>query len=208
MEQLDFNSDDFSKMTFNMYDVPSGKNPLDFFPKLASRKEFKYKTKIKSDKIIRYVGYVYDKGSPFRVKVDDVKERKIQVARFCGIDVNDDYVVNFMVGGNEKINQMIVAYCRSQNSTQHSLIVALEEQFHRELEAVMQPDYDGKIDIAKTQKLLEDKVNVFFNNDDSTDLKQQYWDIIQEEQVSRLRPEMIARSLRDGVQPITREEIL
>lgn len=77
---MEFTPDDFKRMMFNVYEADMSKSFLTQFPELNVYEEFSKRlpTQLDRNKIIKWICYVYDKNSPYRVKYKDLTQRKVR----------------------------------------------------------------------------------------------------------------------------------
>lgn len=118
----EYKAEDFKDMAFPLYEV---ENMLESFPKLKSCKEFNVEIE-DLDKIIKYVGFAYDKGSPLQ-KIENIVHRKVTAAQLAGFNTEDEYIQDIMKCRNFTVNLMIVRYCRMLRSRLYMVIVAGNE---------------------------------------------------------------------------------
>ncbi len=200
---MDFTKDDFNKLNCNVYDMPIGENPIEYFPQLKSYKEF---SKIESERVqlnleevFRYIVYMYDMNSPFRT-IDDLVKRKIQAAKYAGFEpkqkngvmVFSDVVKSFLNCEDSSFNKMVIRYCRLQRSRKWSLLIAAEVSYHNCLLQLMEMDSDEEAkDTEKKQKILKEAEQTevmlermereMLNKDDNHYLNNTLYDYLEEE---------------------------
>jgi len=200
---MDFIKDDFTKLHCNVYNMPIGENPVEYFPLLKAYKEF---SKIESERVqlnleevFRYIVYMYDMNSPFK-KIDDLVKRKIQAAKYAGFEptlkngvmVFSDIVKSFLNCYDSSFNRMVIRYCRLQRSRKWSLLIAAEVSYHNCLLQLMEMDSDEDTkDTEKKQKILKEAEQTevmlermereMLNSDDNHHLNNTLYDYLEEE---------------------------
>jgi len=210
-EEIEFRSEEFQDMLFDMYGSPRNKDLTKWFDNLGKYKEFQVAFRsISKNKLIRYIGYVYDRKSPVAGRVDNLIKRKIVSAQLAGFVPNEKGefekpVVEVMKGLNRKANKMILRYCRLQGRA-YSLIVAGTEAYYDIIEQIQTKTADAKgniIDDGEQKSKLFDKADSMLKKIDKllnemlmADRHSQLEDdlflsIDQQEEVVKLSPETI-----------------
>jgi len=208
--ELEFQASDFSKLMFPILSMPDNIDPIKHFPKLEKWEEFhnpeekKPWSIQKKNKIFRYIVLMYDKESPFRVKIDSLTRRKVEVSKYVKLiadakNVPED-VMEIIQGKNERVNKMVIAYARMHRNSLYSLILGLEKQFYGDLLKI-EGNTKSDSNISDTQKKLEEKTIEFLNQDNTPLLQDELFAYIEEQRLSLWRPEGIAESISKGEDP-------
>lgn len=207
---LDFQKHDFDKLMFPIMGMKENASPVKEFPKLSKYPEFtdfcgsKMST-VRRCRIFKYIVLMYDKNSPFISKVPDNNRRKIEVAKFVNLipdpKVVEESIKNILKNSDEKVNKMIIAFCRMQNDPLWSLVVALDQKYYNELLSIFDNTSDSRLKISETLKELQEAQNELLARDNNPELIKELFDNIEEERVSDLRPEGIAEIFANGDKP-------
>lgn len=185
-------------MMFNVAAVPPQKHVTNAFKRLRKIKEFKLTLNVlHKDKVIRYIMFLYDQRSPFRIKFNDILQRKVEVARGAGWEIEsnglfNDEVERLLRGDNKSANRMAVAFIRLHRNFKYSYLIALEETFYRFLNETMEGDMKNVEKMKNTQVELEDIITELNNEDNNPHLRAELLRYVEEARLN-LRPEDIAR---------------
>lgn len=216
--ELEFQQSDFARLMFRIDEMPDKVDPYEYYPKLKKWTEFapqkgkKGMSIIFKNRVFKYIVLMYDKESPFRVKISDTMKRKLEVARYVKMITNfnviDPEVREIIRGENKAVNGMIIAYVRMHRNSQYALVVGLENMFYDGL-FLIQNGGTPKKQITTTQRELEDAVTELLNqdNDKSSELRDDLFSYIEEERLNDLRPEGIADIFASGKKPFEGEDI-
>lgn len=188
-----------------------GKNKMDYpeFKKPLGQYGFSLADK---DKVLKYIACVYDKNSPFRKDFQDINQRKIAACLYVGFEADErgrfaEHVEMMMLCKNEDILDMIVRYCRNYRNLDYSLLVALWDDYFRKIKDIHNPNIDYKIsDITKLREEIVRLSEIFTVGDDSQELLSNLYKHLEEDSL-KLRPEDIAAFRRDGISPISDEDV-
>jgi hypothetical protein len=209
MEEF-FVKSDFERLQYNITLVPEGQDIIKWFPTL---KKFSFKRRIPeldANKIIKYIILMYDRETPFREKYSKIDVRKVEVAKFVGFNFNkgtfDEMVIKMLSGRIQVINRAIVEYVRHHKNFKYSYLVGIEEGFYNILNQVIEGKTQNLSKLKEMQKELDETVNEMLNEDKSSELINTLLSYLEEERLE-LRPEDIAKKIRDGEFPITDPEI-
>lgn len=193
-----FNEKEFLLMMFNVVEVPPQKHVINAFPKLKKVREFlRPLSSLNKNKVIRYIMFLYDKNSPFRVKYQDVLQRKVEAAKGAGWDTgeggifNDD-VERVLRGHNTAVNEMIMAFIRLHRNFKYSYMIGLEESFYRMMLEVMSGEMGNVSKMKQTQEELEITMLELTAEDNSPGLRDTFLRYVEQARLN-LRPEDIAR---------------
>lgn len=206
----EFQSEEFAKLTFPIFTLGKNDLVLEKFPRLKTvfnNVVIKSEEKILSidiNKVIRYIIFVYDKGSPLIKKIDNLVTRKITGAILAGFEYQDSFErdVDLMMKCRiSDINTMIVKYCRLMKSRLYSLVVVSNESFNGTLEEIMSYKTGGKKSLDDQKKKMEliDQAKTTADNidewslqllsfDTNEQLKEEFYTIVDESDL-KLSPE-------------------
>jgi len=160
-----YQNSDFNKLMINVYDVPKSIDLNEEFPIFKDYPEYSLPLPKDLEKnrnhIIRYIVYVYDKGSPLKIMFQDLNNRKMEAAQLSGFRVNDKgrfkiELENVFRGYNPEVNAMIIRYCRSLNDMDYSyLIAAREDYYHIMHEAMNRSENEDSDSINRRKRLFD-----------------------------------------------------
>jgi len=177
----DYKPDDFSQMLFNFYLV-GDRDVFECFPVLKKYKEFAAPlvtrkkdvvvplVEVPINKVLKYVAFCYDKGSPLQ-KIEDIIKKKVTAALLAGFEPTPkgDFHKNLddiFRGNNTTVNLMIIRYCRLVRSRTYMVLVVGNETLQNTMKELM--DNSGKKDPKSQQlklKLLDDATKLAENMD-------------------------------------------
>ncbi len=203
--------EDFKDLLYNVIEAPKDVAILSHFKTLGEYPEFNLPLDNMMEKhrskIVKYVVLMYDRKSPFK-KIEDITERKIQAALKAGFSPKrsksnkrkyfSPHVDNMLKGRMKEVNQMIVRYCRIQGNMKYAYIVAAREDFYNSIAQSMhksehETPNEAKIrqgmlsEAKKNMKDVEDAVLDLLSEDNSLLIKQELYEVIEEEDRRRLR---------------------
>lgn len=197
-------------MMFNVVEVPPQKHVVNHFPKLKKVREFaRPLAKLNKNKVLRYIMFLYDKNSPFRVKYQDVLQRKVEAAKGAGWEtaqggIFSDDVERILRGHNITVNEMIVAFIRLHRNFKYSYLVGLEESFYRMMLEIMTGEMGNVSKMKQTQEELENIMFELTSEDNNPELRDTLLRYVEQARLN-LRPEDIARIAKQ--QEAEQEEI-
>ncbi len=150
-----FKDDDFLKMEFQIYKV----RDVDQVDRLRNIYGLELLTGNNRDKIIRYLLYMYDYGSPFQT-IRDVPQRKRAVAMHCDFDFHkEEKLLKDLFSLEGIYSVIVVGILREQNNALYASIVIKEQLFYQYAERLIRPITPGVSDkdeidaLVKQQKL-------------------------------------------------------
>lgn len=144
----DYKPEDFREMLFPFHKTD---DPLKDFPKLQSYSEFNLEIEDR-DKVIKYVGFAYDKGSPVQ-KIENIIHRKVTAAMLAGfVDTKNEFVQGMMKCENVIVNLMIVRYCRMMRSRLYILMVAGNETLNDAFEQLLNYEKSNKKNLLENSE--------------------------------------------------------
>jgi len=185
-------------MMFNVVEVPPQKHVTNHFPKLKKVREFaRPLANLNKNKVLKYIMFLYDKNSPFRVKFQDVLQRKVEAAKGAGWEtieggIFSDDVERILRGHNITINEMIVAFIRLHRNFKYSYLVGLEESFYRMMLEIMTGEMRNVSNMKQTQEELESIMLELTAEDNNPELRDTLLRYVEQARLN-LRPEDIAR---------------
>ncbi len=144
----DYKADDFNHMLFSFFAV-GDRDVFDCFPILQKYKEFLEPLPgYKINKVIKYIGYCYDKGSPLQ-KIEDIVKKKVTAALLAGFEPKPDGTFETEVDDmfrckNNAINLMIIRYCRLVRSRTYILLTVGNETYYNTIKQLMTYTPKGK----------------------------------------------------------------
>jgi len=211
--------EDFKKLQYPVFDIPENKSILKALGRFFRDPIWKYpiedlgfeKHYQEKNRLIKYIACVYDQYSPFNEDISDLIQRKFAAALYVGFELDKDlkfesHIEMIIFNMIPTINTMIVRYIRDQGDPEYAFIKAIEDDYYRQLEKVHGAKTYKLADIKSMKETLKKAASDLRNKDDSPLLMKELYQFVNEDNL-KLRPEDIAKSLADGVQPITREEI-
>ena len=156
----DFRDMDFESMMLRFDKHEFGEDIFHEFPILANYKVFfkKLEKELPIEHVIQYIGFCFDKGSPFLKKYNDVVERRFWAVLQAGFQFWSDSnrfhpIVDDMIRGkNPDINLMIVQYCLLQGDEDYITFVAYNEALKSQLTKLINIEMEKDItdNIVKT----------------------------------------------------------
>ena len=156
---------------------------------------------------IRYVIAYYNKRSPIR-DIGDLVERKRAAAKLAGFFlVGDNYpeeVEDIFFGRNEEVNELIIAYAHSQGSSEFVMLAGYEQALYDLTLSMLKGEFD-KYTIKMTSDLqieIDRIKDLLLAKDRFVKLEKTLYKNTSKIKIDRLRPEIIAEKLRDGLPPV------
>ncbi len=198
----------FKGLMFDVFSGPKDSNLMQRFPQLSLYPEFREAEKmqiLKINDVIRYIVAVYDKRG-LRVYEESIQKRKKIACEMVGWKNANGTIKSSaqdaMDGKNIAVNRMIIRYMKIHKNIKYTSLVALEESYFNLVAKMMDPEAIKSADHTLFKNLesdIEQRVTEFFSGDSSKSL---YGDLIDEIEMDKLelRPEDIAKRIRDGVE--------
>ena len=227
---MEFKDSDFEKLMFNVFIVDDKEPILRKFPVLRNYPEYKLKTHYKTEankkgrkkktedeeglvpieidfnKIFRYIVYMYDMNSPFRI-MENIITRKVEAAKLAGFEIGGrmefpEHIEKMLQGRIININKMIIRYVRMQKNTKFAKLVIFEEAYYNELEKLKNKEDEERTSIVidsvnKLDAEIQNLSNDILGHDNNKFLMKELYEQIEYEELG-LRPEEIAQKIRDG----------
>lgn len=208
---MEFTPDDFKRMMFNVYEADMDKPFIHQFPELALYDEFKENLpQLDRNTIIKYICFVYDKNSPYRVKYKDLTQRKVRAMLDAGYALNDrqefDKPVEDVIQGRDyKAADMAIAFIKLHCDLEYSHVILLESMYFSAMKNV----FLGKNEKIKELNEIKDSYtkaqNDLVSNDQTKAMMQSLYKSINRDRI-KLSPEDIATSIKDkGVEATVAE---
>lgn len=201
---LDIDPSEYKALRFNVHELGPTHSVLNKFERLNIIPEFHYKhPKVKTNELLKYIIYVYDKNSPFRVRIKEIDKRKVYAALEAGLikDIQDipKHVTEILNNKIVQINQMIVEYVRQFHEHKFAYLIGLEHLYYSQMKVIM----DGGGDSVKTkefqttEKLLDQVVSDILAGERDAEIKKDLHEIVVFKKIE-LRPEDIAKMLLEN----------
>lgn len=191
----------YKSLKFNVSDVDHGEELLIKFPELKQIKVFSECRSADRNRIIRYICYMYDPGSPLQVEYQDLQARKEKAAEDAGFERNKkglwpESVQNiFDVIDTEDvlITEMIFEFLRIINDKTWAIIKVNEVNFwecsRMLLDNIGGKDSKQKLEAANLKTKLREELGSI-----SRDMEQQMKKMFgEEEKIQELAKEKLKR---------------
>ena len=151
-----FDKLDFTRMSMDVYATKHGTDLLAKFKDLSLHKAFANYPDKDRDKIIRYVMYAYDKGSPF-MRIEDKRVRCTDAAICAGFEGKE--VEDVIQEKSKPLQAMIACWLvKVQNHRKFNLYINMEKAFNEMLENIGNNlDDDELLDPDKKEKAYKTK---------------------------------------------------
>jgi len=199
---------DFKDMHFNVWENQR-RDLIEMFPVFADYVEFNVNIgKLNRNKVIRYVCFMYDKGSPLPKKIDNIWQMKLEAATLAGFEMDrqkrfsDD--VNEMLAGKIKaVNHMIVRFLSFFHDINFMTYKMYKEKYF-DVMVQLKESKDPKVleSLLKSVKTLTNEISLLegkiFYPEDSEYLIQAMYEQAEFEELE-LTPEFIADRLEKGL---------
>lgn len=214
---MEFTPDDFKRMMFNVYEADMSKSFLTQFPELNVYEEFSKRlpTQLDRNKIIKWICYVYDKNSPYRVKYKDLTQRKVRAMIDAGHNLEYDEASNkeifneeiedVILGKSISVADMTVAFCKLHCDVDYSHLVLLEAMYYKLMRDVFLGNQAKITDLQKIKDDLANAIATVLQNDQAKSVVKSLYQSINKDKI-KLSPEDIAISIQDnGLKQTIRE---
>ena len=203
---------DFADMMYNPWKLANNADLKKHFPNLSLYPEFNMDLKpLPPNKVIRYVMYMYDKGSPVIQKIDSIYKQKIEAAKLAGFKTKasgtfSNAVDEMMVGYNHKVNHMIVRYLRLMRDEEFMQFRIYKEKLYSSLQKMQDTDDPSTLSkiiaVNKSLTAVIDNIKVeFFQSGDAQQLIEVLYEQAEFEDLE-LTPEHIADRIEKGLAPV------
>ncbi len=200
---IEYEEEDFEGMTYKIYGLPGDQSIFKVYPNLKKIPELTFKVPhqtINLDRVIRYLMFFYDKGSPF-IGIRDINERKEIALTHAGIlprsKKYSEVVEKIITGKNKDFNKAVIAYLRFCNNPGFSLVKVYEKMYYKNLERAENGELMDLSLINKQLRTLQEAEAKFLHNDDNRDLSEAFYDYIHAEELD-LSPEgVVGQQIRN-----------
>lgn len=193
---------EFDKMMFNVNRIPHNRSIIKAFSLMSKVPEFKKPISggLEKNRVLRYIAFMYDKNSPFRRRFPDIMKRKIECAMHAGYKLEEGgifsvSVEDMILGKNNAVNCIMVAFVRLHRNVKYSYLVSIEESFFFLMEEIARGEMKNLARLKEIQEEIENTILEMLNEDDNPAAKEAIFKYIEEERLN-LRPEDIARKAR------------
>lgn len=214
-----FKKQDFNEILYPVHTLKKGMDLFETFPKLLDYKEFtsRLPASLSISKVFTYIVYVYDKKSPFRVQIEDLKTRKIEAAREAGFSTHheggfSDSVKSILNCTNVIVNKMIIRYLRMQGKDFTGLVVDQESYYDillQQLEGIKNDDDDPLLTAKKKAELsskanefrerLDSSARDFLEQEEARGLHDELWSLAEDEAKNiKITPEDYAAQIQES----------
>lgn len=167
-----------------------------------------YKGRIGAEKVAKYICLLCDSRSPLISEQPDYFKRKYVAANLSGFPTEKGKKTftgdaeKIIVGENEVVNRVMVAYISSYGKPEYTLLISFMALFSFETQKALTGK--GAKETPKVLDFLLDRIQSleksFFSSgqiDEYSKIRQALYEKIEKEQV-RLRPEMVIRDLTES----------
>ncbi len=203
---------DFDQMTYNPFKVPMSHNILDTWVGLGQYAEFRTNVSpLNINNLVRYIAYMYDKGSPIYQKIDNIHKQKIEAAKLAGFKQKaagtfSKYVDEMLVGENHLANHMIIRFLRTIHDESFMQFRIYKEKLYTSLYKMNETDDPKKLaEIISVNKSLTSVIDTikreFVREDDVRKLVEIMYEQAEFEDLE-LTPEIIAERIQQGKDPV------
>lgn len=133
---------------FNVYEASPSLDFTTTFPELRLYDAFKQKLTVEGlsqgidkNNIIKYIVYVYDKNSPYRIKYKDITQRKVRAVIDAGFELQGnkfpEHIEDVLQGRNHKVCDMIIAFLKLHCDINYQHLVMLETMYDKKMKEVL-----------------------------------------------------------------------
>jgi hypothetical protein len=214
-----FKKQDYEEILYPVHTLKKGMDLFATFPKLLEHKEFQISlpASLNKEKVFTYIVYVYDKKSPFRTQIEDLRRRKIEAAMESGFSTSHNGGFSESVKGllnceNTIINKMIIRYLRLQGKDFTGLVVDQEAYYQinlQQIEGISSTDNDAlktaksKAELSKMateyRERLDDSARNFLEQEEAIGLHNELWNLAEDEVKNiKLTPEDYAAQVQES----------
>jgi len=156
-----FDQKDFSKLNFKIHET----DDVDSVKRLENCSGLDLIVGRNREKIIRYLVYMYDYGSPFQT-IRDVAQRKKAAAVKAEFDFSkDEKLLRKLFELEDPYSVAVAGLLREQNNALFTSIVVEEQLFFAKVERLIRPMKDGMDDKDEIEALIkQQKLSEAMNN--------------------------------------------
>ena len=151
---------DFTGLYWNAHNA---KKPLvELYPEINNYPELRYAGIYDSNKILKYINYLYSEGTPLTKKFkDNLLSRKAEALRLAGLKQTKDVENDLFQFKDQAFTKAVVKFLAIQNNPLWSNIVVDQQFMEDNMLIVLSQSLDGKEkDIAQTAKIKGDLLRI------------------------------------------------
>jgi hypothetical protein len=200
---MEFTPNDFKRLMFDFYNADMSKPFISQFPELEFYKEFtgNLPPGIERNRIIKWIAYVYDKGSPYRDAYKNIFDRKVVAMIDVGYEANakgefDKDIEDIIQSKNHKVTDMVIAYIKLHCEADYTHLVLMETLYFQNARAVLIGNDKKVSELEAAYKSYSDAINKVRMNDQDRGLAKSLFRNLNKDKIL-LQPEDIALSLRE-----------
>jgi hypothetical protein len=151
----------FSKLRFPVHKLKAGDDLIKKIPALKALGKLSAYDGKDSNKVIKYMMYMYDNQSPLLTLFPDIMQRKKEAAELAGIE-DEKLLTELYSFKDAKFLAMVHEFLVHQNNRIWSMIVVSEQTFYEYQQKLLKPvtDADGDKNLLQAtqikSKLMED----------------------------------------------------
>lgn len=204
-------SEKYKLLKFNVFDVEHGEELLIRFPELKQIEAFRDCISGDRNRIIRYICYLYDPGSPLQSEYQDLKARKEAAAELAGFKRNSkglwpestQDIFNVINKGDVNIVDMVFEFLRIINDKTWMILKVNEINFW-EYSLMLMENISGKnskekLDAANVKTKLREELKIIAS-DTELYMKKMFGDeenlqALAKEKLKRITPETVGSTL-------------
>jgi len=159
--------DDFRDMSFNIYNLDKNVKVVDTFPQFYDNGDLNAEFHVElegldTDTVLRWIIFMYDKGSPISRKIDKLVEQKVEAADLAGIErtMSDTFpgrVMEFLAGENNIVNNMISRFLSFYHDEAYENALMYKkklQEIKKDIEACRPSDTKTLTDLIKVQDMM------------------------------------------------------
>lgn len=157
--------------------------------------------------VIRYIVLFYDMASELGKMWPDLFKRKLETAKLAGFKTGkgnkfSEDVADMLIGLNTDVNRMIVRYVKLSPEPDYPTYISYQSMLMQQIVASMKSTDAKEIkeirqNITDLNKQISVLTGILFRGDDSGSLIKALYSSMEEDKLG-IRPEDIAKALRDG----------
>lgn len=200
--------EDFKNMYFNVWQLRKNASVIKAFPVLGTYAEFQKEIKLDYNKVLRYICFAYDKGTPLPGKMENLLKTKLEAAELAGFEKTDkkfqDDVNKMILGKNNDINLMIVRFLSIFHDTDFMEFKTYKEAHFDIMDQIRNADksdskkYSELLKVADTlSKYMSDRINNIFHPEETREQIMAMYEMVDYEELE-ITPEKIAERIASG----------
>lgn len=187
---------DFSRMRYKVHELKEGQDPFLVFTDLQKYPEFHENLPLPRKKVLKYVIFYYDIGSPLRGS--DVFRLKIKAAELAGFKRKDnrfeEMVEKMILCELPQVNDIIVRFITGMFDVKYQKMIVLQQVYFKISQELISGENNNIKNLTDTERELQKTQEEILNRDTSEQLLARLQRYYLEEKVE-LRPEDIASRL-------------